>query len=294
MPSVNPATPRTNAIDTVRVGHWTHPSGTTGCTVVLFPPDTIASGEVRGGAPATREFALLDPRRLVQHVDAVVLTGGSAFGLAAADGVAAELEAQERGFATRAGVVPIVVAMSLYDLQVGGPRPDPEAGRSAVRAARSPVRAGRVGAGAGATVGKWRDREKAQPAGIGHFQVKSGELTVDALIAVNAAGEIDDGSIAAHVVAGDYLPSPVTESGFENTTIGVVWTNGILDKLGCRQVAESAHDGLGRALIPAHSASDGDALVVAATGMVATEASTVRLLATVAVEHAIRSVAIGQ
>ena len=140
----------------VRVGHWTDPSAETGCTVVLLPDGAIASGEVRGGAPATRDFALLEPGRIVERLDAVVLSGGSAYGLAACSGVMATLEAVGVGFETTGGVVPIVVGMSLYDLGTGDAsvRPGPEQGAAAVAAATGDtVALGRIGAGAGATVG---------------------------------------------------------------------------------------------------------------------------------------------
>lgn len=278
----------------VRLGHWTDPSGATGCTVVLFPEGCVASGEVRGGAPATREFALLDPRRMVQQVDAVVLTGGSAFGLATAHGVVDALVEQERGFETRAGRVPIVVAMGLFDLAEGVPRPGAEQGRLALDAvSEAPWPTGRVGAGAGATVGKWRGPQHRVPAGIGIHTVRSatehGELQVTAAIAVNAVGDIDDGKVAAEVLAGEHVPPAAPEELGENTTIGVVWTNAILDKVGCRQVAESGHDGFGRAIIPAHTSGDGDALVAVSTGEIEAPVATVRLLAAVAVEAAIRS-----
>jgi len=274
----------------VLIGHWTAPGATTGCSVVIFPEGTVASGEVRGGAPASREFALLDPRRMVQHVDAVVLTGGSAFGLAAADGVMQELAALGRGFETRAGRVPIVVAMGLFDLAEGAARPGPDEGRAAVEAAAAgPWPSGRVGAGSGATIGKWRGPDHRRPGGLGLATVRSQETEVTAMIAVNAVGDIDDGSTVAEVLDGAHVPPGSDGEEFENTTIGVLWTNAVLDKVECRLVAESGHDGLARALLPAHTSGDGDALVAASTGVVAAPVATVRLLATIAVEQAIRT-----
>ena len=152
----------------VRVGHWTHPEAQTGCTVILFPEGTRASGEVRGGAPATREFDLLAPERMVDRLDAVLLTGGSAFGLASADGVMRWCAEQGSGFATGAGPVPIVVTMALFDLLVGEPhvRPGAVEGYAACAEARGgAVQVGRIGAGTGATIGKWRGREHARPGG---------------------------------------------------------------------------------------------------------------------------------
>ena len=177
----------------VRVGHWTDPVALTGCTVVLLPEGTVASGEVRGGAPGTREFELLRPERLVPHVDAVVLTGGSAFGLAACDGVVRWLEERGRGFPTRAGRVPIVVGAVLYDLAVGdgSVRPGPDQGYAACVAATDDVHVGTVGAGTGATVGKWRGPEAVRPGGLGVATAsEGGGLVVTAIVAC-ATGEVE-------------------------------------------------------------------------------------------------------
>lgn len=274
----------------VHVGHWTATDERTGCTAVMFPEGTVASGEVRGGAPATREFALLDPRRMVQHIDAVVLSGGSAFGLASAHGVMQYLQSKGRGFPTKAGPVPIVVAMALFDLAEDVEPPGVHEGFHAAVAAGPGIAHGKVGAGAGATVGSWRGADHQSAGGLGLGRVKSGLVEVTALIAVNPAGDIDDGVTRAEVLEGRFVEPERSTPPFENTTIGVIWTNARLDKLGCRLVAESGHDGLGRALMPAHTASDGDALVAAATGDVEATSLTVRLLAAIAVEQAVRSV----
>jgi len=182
----------------VEIGHWTDAGARTGCTVIVLPPGVVASGEVRGGAPATREFALLAPQRLVQAIDAIVLTGGSAFGLAAADGVVEALEAEGRGYPTAHGRVPIVVAMALYDLGAGDPavRPGPAEGRLAASNRSGHTAMGAVGAGAGATVGKWLGADRARVGGLGVATVRRGELTVTAVLAANAAGSFDDGSDA--------------------------------------------------------------------------------------------------
>jgi L-aminopeptidase/D-esterase-like protein len=282
-------------IDGVLVGHWTDETHETGCTVVLLPDGTIASGEVRGGAPATREFALLDPTKMMQRLDAVLLTGGSAFGLAAADGVVDFCAEHERGFETRAARVPIVVAMALYDLATGDPlvRPSAREGRLAALAARDDDCAiGRVGAGTGATVRKWRGRDAAVPGGLGVAVMRRDELVVAAIVAVNAAGEIDDHRAADAIADGTFAwPEPIeTLAPAENTTIGVVLTNGRIDKVGCHLVAQSGHDGLARALFPAHTRGDGDALVAAATQAVDASVDVTRTLAVVAVERAVRSV----
>jgi L-aminopeptidase/D-esterase-like protein len=277
----------------VRVGHWTDPVGATGCTVVLFPAGTVASGEVRGGAPGTREWALLSPERLVDHVDAVVLAGGSAFGLAACDGVMRFCEERGTGFPTAAGVVPIVVGAVLYDLWVGSSsaRPDAAAGYAACIAARGgdvDLELGAVGAGTGATTGKWRGEEATRPGGVGSASHRFGDLVVGALVAVNAYGDV--------IPPGEAPPDVALEATrlvavpfAENTTIGVVATNARLDKTGCLLVAQSGQDGLARAVVPSHALADGDAIVAAATGEVDAPLGVVRALAVRAVENAVRS-----
>ncbi len=276
----------------VRVGHWTDHRAETGCTVVILPEQTVASGEIRGGAPATREFALLAPHNIVQHVDAVVLSGGSAFGLAAGDGVMTWLESQGRGFPTKAGPVPIVVGMSLYDLAVGdgSVRPGAEQGRlAASKASEANHDIGVVGAGRGATVGKWGGPDATEPGGIGTATLRSGDLIVSALIAVNALGFIDDGTTMSD--PGPRWSPPDAAPGtapFGNTTIGIVVTNAVADKTACYLMAQSGHDGFARALQPAHTAADGDGLVVAATGQVEADLSHLRVLVQHAVVRAIR------
>ncbi|CAA9266196.1 MAG: hypothetical protein AVDCRST_MAG50-3153 [uncultured Acidimicrobiales bacterium] len=269
----------------VRVGHWTNDEAQTGCTVVLMPAGAVASGEVRGGAPGTREFALLAPERTVPGVHAVLLTGRSAFGLAAADGVVRWCEERRIGFPVGRTVVPLVVGMVLFDLTVGDPsvRPDAAAGYRACDAAEGgPVPIGRVGAGRGATFDKWRGDGSRRPGGLGTATRRHGPLVVSALVAVNALGGLHDGS----------EPDPPDRAGeaLGNTTIGVVATNARLDKMGCFLVSQGAHDGLARALEPAHASFDGDAFVSVATGEVEARPDDVRLLAAQAVERAIRSV----
>lgn len=274
----------------VRVGHWTDRDARTGCSVVLFPEGTLASGEVRGGAPATREFDLLDPHRLVHRLDAVVLSGGSAYGLAAADGVMRWLEERGTGFPTSAGPVPIVVGASLFDLAVGDAsvRPGAAEGFAACEAARADsVEIGLVGAGTGATVNKWRGVDHRRPAGLGSVSIRHGEVVVAALIALNAFGDIDDRGVDVSTSSMDAFDEAVA-AGFGNTTLGVVATNAQLDKAGCLVVAQGGHDGLARALFPPHTRVDGDAVVAAATGEVAAGLDLVRALAVRAVELAVR------
>ena len=278
-------------IEGVTAGHWSDAVARTGCTVVLLPDGTVGSGEVRGGAPGTREFELLRPERLVTHIDAVVLTGGSAFGLAACDGVVRWCEEQGRGFVTRAGRVPIVVGAVLYDLGVGDAsvRPGADEGYAACASAVAigEVEGGLVGAGTGATVAKWRGPEQARPGGLGVATERDGDTEVVALVAVNAFGDL-----ARPLGEREPLPAPLVPVALgENTTIGVVVTNARLDKTGCLLVAQGGHDGYARALEPVHAAVDGDAVVACATGAVeGVSADRVRLLAARAVEAAIRSV----
>jgi L-aminopeptidase/D-esterase-like protein len=272
----------------VRVGHWTDARARTGCTVVLLPAGTVASGEIRGGAPGTREWDLLSPERTVNRVDAVVLSGGSAFGLAACDGVSRWCEERGIGHPTAAGPVPIVVGMVLFDLMVGDPsvRPDAAAGYAAcVAATAGPVAVGQVGAGTGATVAKWQGPDAVLPGGIGSAIERAGSLVVAALVAANAVGSLR-GEDRLH------WPEGVSQA-LGHTTIGVVATNASLDKIGCLLTAQSAHDGVARALEPAHATVDGDAVVAAAVGEVIAPVDQVRLLAARAVEDAIRT-AVGQ
>ncbi|GAB2477950.1 P1 family peptidase [Jatrophihabitans fulvus] len=288
-------------IDGVRVGHWTDAAAETGCTLVELPPGTVASYEARGGAPATRELVALEPDKMVSAVDAVLLTGGSAFGLAAADGVMRHYERAGRGVLTPAGVVPIVPTLGLFDLAVGdaGVRPGPEAGAAAARDLRpDAVVSGRVGAGAGAYVGHWRGPDGRRPGGLGHAVRTGGGVTVAALVAVNAFGDVDpgDGSLDGDAVAAVSRLS-VAFGPREHTTIGVVVTDAHLDKTQCRLVAQGAHDGLARAVTTPHTRADGDAFVAAATGTATGTAATagahvdlVRLLALHTVTAAVRSV----
>ena len=277
----------------VEIGHWTDQAARTGCTVIVLPEGTVASGEVRGGAPATRDFALLAPERMVECVDAVVLTGGSAFGLAAADGVMEVLEGEGRGFETPHGPVPIVVAMALYDLGVGDPavRPDAAAGRHAATSRTTSVDAGPVGAGAGATVSKWLGAENAEPGGLGIATVQRDELAVSAIVALNAAGSPPPGAhqMFEHVADGSFQQWKARSSPFTNTTLCAVITNAALSKIDCFWVAQGGHDGLARELVPAHTRSDGDAVVAAATGDVTADTDDARLLAAAAVARAVRS-----
>lgn len=263
----------------VRAGHWT--GERTGCTVLLFEEPTLASGEVRGGAPASREIELLDPVRSNAGIDAVLLTGGSAFGLAAADGVVRWLAERGRGVATPGGVVPIVPTLGLYDLDGSGVVPRAEQGVAAcVDAERGEAAlTGPVGAGRGATVGQWR--AVTLPSGLASATLRLGELIVSAVAAVNAFGEpgpLDRGRLS---------PEGFPVGFGRNTTIGLVATNARLSKVECHLLAQGAHDGLARAISPVHTRMDGDAFVAAATGKVEASPDVVRALTVEAVADAI-------
>jgi L-aminopeptidase/D-esterase-like protein len=269
----------------IKVGHWTDPVGLTGCTVVLCPPGTVGSGEVRGGAPGTRETDLLRPGMLVHEVNAVLVTGGSAFGLAAADGVMRWLEERGVGFDTQVAKVPIVPAAVLFDLSVGDPlaRPGPEAGYASCEAASEEVPEGKVGAGTGATVAG-----RTAEGGLGTAAVSKDGLTVGALAAVNAYGEIvdDEGTVIAGAPSGHEPEQPTL--GLTNTTIVVVATNARLTRERAHLLAIAAHDGLARAVRPAHTMWDGDTVFTLATGTTEAEQSVLERMAEEAVADAIR------
>lgn len=252
----------------LRVGHWTDPSARTGCTVVLCPAGTVGSGEVRGGAPGTRETDLLRPGMLVQEVNAVLLTGGSAFGLAAADGVVRWLEERGIGFDTGVARVPIVPAAVLFDLGVGdgSVRPGPEAGYAACQAAADHPEEGLVGAGTGATVAKLHGPDRAVSGGLGSAAVTRDGVTVGALAAVNAFGEIvdDQGAVLAGASPGQGEEEPQLPG--TSTTLAVVATDARLSRERAHLLAIAAHDGIARAVRPAHTMWDGDTVFTLATG----------------------------
>jgi L-aminopeptidase/D-esterase-like protein len=279
----------------VRVGHWSDVHARTGCTVVLLPEGTVASGEVRGGAPATREFALLEPSKLVHRIDAVLLTGGSAFGLDAAAGVMRFCEREGHGYPTAGGVVPIVVAMGVFDLAVGdgSVRPDAASGEAACKeASEGPFRTGSIGAGTGCTVDKWRGPDNRRPGGLGtHTYEEPDGLVVTAIAVVNAFGIV--------MQRGEEPPTPAwprdeAEAAFRtageggNTVVGIVVTNAVLTKADCLVVAQGGHDGIARAVHPPHTSVDGDAIVACATGQIETRVDRVRALAVSAFAAAIR------
>ncbi len=296
------------AVDGLQVGHWTHLDAVTGCTVVLCPDGAVASADVRGGAPGTRETDLLRPGNLVDRLHAVLLSGGSAFGLDAATGVMRWLQERGHGFPTPGGPVPIVAAAVLFDLSIGRPdvRPDAAAGYAACQAARAgPVDEGSIGAGTGATVAKALGAERALKGGIGTAcERTASDLAVGALVAVNPFGEVVDpdsgrvvagprgetpGSFAGTLEALRAHPPLSPYAGGPNSTIGVVATDAVLTKEDSYRLAVMAQAGVARTIRPIWTPADGDTIFALATGRKAAETDVLQLgaLAARAVERAI-------
>ena len=285
----------------IKVGHFTDSRRPTGCTVILTEEGAVAGVDVRGAAPGTRETDLLNPINSVQQVHAIMLSGGSAFGLDTATGAMRYLEERGIGFNVGVARVPIVPAAILFDLGVGDAkiRPDAEAGYKACKAAATSAPAeGNVGAGAGATVGKLFGMSRAMKSGIGSSAIKVDGITVGAIVAVNAVGDVFDPATGkviagartkdgkslmntmAAILRGESLP-PLF--GGTATTIGVVATDVVLTKAQASKVAEMAHDGLARTINPVHTAYDGDTIFALATGKSSKQAN-VTLIGALAAE----------
>lgn len=293
------------AVPGIEVGHASDPAGITGCTVVLCRAGAVGGVDVRGSAPGTRETDVLRAENLVERVHAVVLTGGSAFGLDAAGGVMRYLEEQGIGYETGAARVPIVPAAVLYDLAIGDPkaRPDAAMGYAAAQAA-SPDETceGNVGAGIGATVGKLFGMGRAMKGGLGLGLARAGGVLVGAIVAVNPLGDVvdpDTGEIIAGLrsLAGEELADSMevmkgltgrVAMGFAgNTVIGVVATNAALSKAQANKVAQMAQDGIARAVRPAHTMFDGDTIFTLSAGRKKAPVTLVGALAAEAVAQAI-------
>ena len=251
----------------LRIGHWTDETRLTGCTVVLAPDaGAVAGVDVRGSAPGTRETDLLRPTALVERINAICLAGGSAFGLAAADGVMRRLAERGVGYPTGVRPVPIVPAAILFDLAVGDPLafPDADAGYAATLAAErndGPLE-GRIGAGTGATVAKMSGRDHAKPGGVGSAARRLPDgSTVGALVVNNALGDI---------FARDGTPllraSGASQPPVGNTTLVVIGTDANLDRAQCRKLAELGHDALAIGIRPSHTLFDGDVVFTMSTG----------------------------
>ena len=291
----------------IEVGQFTDTRRPTGCSVVIARAGAVAGVDVRGAAPGTRETDLLHPSNLVDRAHAILLAGGSAWGLDAAAGVMRWLEEQGIGLDVRFGLVPIVPAAVLFDLPVGDARirPDAQAGYLACQAAsRQPPAQGNVGAGAGALVGKLFGLARAMRGGIGSASVTLDGVTVGALVACNALGDVIDPD-TAQVIAGartadgkallnirrailaGEMPQPLLAG--TNTTIGVIATDAILTKAQAHRLAQVAHDGLARSINPVHTLSDGDALFTLGTGQSGKTAG-MMVLGTLAAEVTARAV----
>lgn len=261
------------AVEGFKVGHFTDPDSLRGCTVILCPPKTCASCEVRGSSPGSRELSLLAPDKKMDEVHAILLTGGSAFGLTAADGVMKWLEEHDMGYQTPWAKVPLVPTAVIFDLNVGksNVRPDAAAGYAACKSATSSmVEEGNVGAGTGATVGKWKGLEYCMKGGIGTASTTVGDLVVGSLVVVNAVGDILDGY--GKIVAGarsanglfygdvdvhrEFTRGKVVEK--TNTTLAVIATNAEFSKIELFRISQRVHDGFARAVDPVHTSYDGD------------------------------------
>lgn len=262
----------------VNVGHWHDPAAKTGCTVVMLDHSCPASVHTAGGAPGSQETSLLDPASTVMGIDAILLTGGSAYGLSAASGVRRYLEDKGRGFKVADKAVPIVPAAVIFDLLTGDGlvRPGEEHGFAAcVDAENRSDKQGPVGAGAGATVGKYMGMAQSSPGGLASLSMKAdNDVTVGALMVANCYGQVVDPQ-TGNVVAGprlktgefqNYLDADPPPPSFGATAIGVVATDARLTKAEAKRVAVMAHDGLARSVYPSHTPYDGDMIFVVSTG----------------------------
>lgn len=286
-----------------RIGHYTDSKALTGCTVILCPPKTVGSCDIRGSSPATRETALLAPDKSMQEVHAVVLTGGSAFGLATADGVMKYLQEQEVGYQTPWVKVPIVPTAAVFDLNIGDASVRPTAGNGYTACVAAKVNndeQGNVGAGTGASVGKWAGSEFRMKGGLGLSSLKRDELTVSCVAIVNAVGDVIDshGSVlaGARKPGGEFLGSADSlrmlargkVSANTNTTLVCLATNARLSKVELHRLAQRAHDGLARAIIPSHTSYDGDLVFSLSSGSVETHFDAVAELGAEGAAQAIR------
>jgi L-aminopeptidase/D-esterase-like protein len=278
-------------VEGIKVGHYTETRRPTGCTVILTEGGAVAGVDVRGSAPGTHETDLLSPLNTVEKIHAVVLSGGSAFGLETTAGVMQYLEEQRIGYQTRVAKIPIVPAAILFDLSLGDARirPDKRSGYIACKSAKARAcEEGNVGAGTGATIGKMFGMDRAMKGGLGTASIQVGTVTVAALVAVNAFGDVLDPATGV-VLAGARTQdgkslvnsieqmrqgryAPPKASG-ENTTIGVVATNAVLNKNQAAKMAQMSHDGLARSINPVHTPHDGDTLFGISTGTETTAAN---------------------
>lgn len=287
----------------IKVGQVEDNEGLTGCTVIICEEGAVCGVDVRGAAPGTRETDLLDPINMIQKVHAVVLSGGSAFGLESTCGVSKYLEEKGIGFDVGVTKVPIVAGAVLFDLIVGDykSRPNIEMGYKACEVASdTELKQGNYGAGCGATVGKIKGPQYAMKGGIGSYSIKlENGLVVSALIAVNAFGDVyENGKVIAGVLNDDkneilntyqIMKSGITKGGFniDNTTIGVVATNAKLTKAQCKKVSQVSHNGYAKTIFPIHTPHDGDTIFTMATGEIEIDITLLSSLATEVVEKSV-------
>ncbi len=279
----------------------------TGCTVIISEKGAVAGVDVRGGGPATRETDLLRPENMVQAINAVTISGGSAFGLEAADGVMQYLREKNIGFETGFGVIPIVCGAALFDLVSGDSTayPDKQMGYTACEAAGSSIfKQGNFGAGTGATVGKLMGIERLTKSGLGAYAVAADNLQIGAVVAVNALGDVFDTDTGrqlagllsedkTHLVSTEQTMFDKINTGRDvfkgNTTIGCVVTNADINKSQCCKIASITHDGFARAIRPVHSSADGDSIFVMASGKVSADFDTIGALSAYVMSKAIRN-----
>ncbi|UOW67809.1 P1 family peptidase [Paraclostridium bifermentans] len=289
----------------IKVGQVEDKEGLTGCTVIICEDGGVCGVDVRGSAPGTRETDLLDPINMVQKVHAIVLSGGSAFGLESTCGVSRYLEEKGIGFDVGVAKVPIVTGAVLFDLGVGDPkcRPNIEMGYKACQIANNiELKQGNYGAGCGATVGKIRGSEFCTKGGIGSYSIKlDNGLVVSAIIAVNAFGDVyENGRVIAGVLNDDkndflntydLMKKGVNKGGFniDNTTIGAVVTNAKLSKAECKKISQMAHNGFAKSIFPIHTPHDGDTIFTLATGEVETDITLLGSIASEVVEKSVIS-----
>lgn len=293
-------------IEKFRVGHATDIEGGTGCTVIICEEGATAGCDIRGASPATRETDLLRPENLVEKINAVNLSGGSAFGLGSADGVMRYLKGRGVGFETGYGIVPIVAGASLFDFSVGeyGKFPDKEMGYTACVDAfvDEDIENGNYGAGTGASIGKYHGIRQMMKSGIGSYALDVDGFRIGAIVAVNALGDIfneDDRQIAGlldedgksllsteneminHIIDGKKIWNGT------NTTLGCIVTNGHFTKAECTRLSQIGHDGIARAIKPSHTSADGDAIFTMASGDVEADFDSAGVLAAYVVQMAI-------
>lgn len=284
----------------IKAGHWQDNDAKTGCTVVLCNQGAVCGVDSSGGAPGTRETDCLKPENLIEKVHAVLLTGGSAYGLAAADGVMRYCEERDIGFDVQVAKVPIVPAAVLFDLSVGNPkvRPTPQSGYDACMAASENIlQNGSFGAGCGATVGKALGLQYAMAGGVGSASITlPNGVVVGAVVAVNAVGDIvQNGKIIAGAqqngkfmnIASHLLSKGTSNIQSGNTCIGVVATNARLDKALCKRLSSTAHDALAQTAIPCHTLYDGDTFFALSTGDIPIDFTALQVAAMDVVRRAI-------